>query len=170
MLWGFFSHNCCHFFVIICLTFGEVSIRYLLLNTILRAALANESTLLFPWIPIWLGIQQNITFTYLGSSVSSIETDINTWLAKAWTAINRLSVIRKSDPTDKIKCSFFPAVVVLILLYGCTTWTLTKRMEKKLDANYTRMRRANNEQVLEVAPHKAAAVRPPTTHYETYQN
>ena len=29
-----------------------------------------------------------------------------------------------------------------ILLYGCTTWTLTKRMEKKPDGNYTRMLRA----------------------------
>ena len=29
-----------------------------------------------------------------------------------------------------------------ILLYGCTTWTLTKRMEKKLDGNYTRMLQA----------------------------
>ena len=29
-----------------------------------------------------------------------------------------------------------------ILLYGCTTWTLTKRLEKKLDGNYTRMLRA----------------------------
>ena len=28
-----------------------------------------------------------------------------------------------------------------ILLYGCTTWTLTKRMEKKLDGNCTRMLR-----------------------------
>ena len=28
------------------------------------------------------------------------------------------------------------------LLYGCTTWTLTKRLEKKLDDNYTRMLRA----------------------------
>ena len=27
----------------------------------------------------------------------------------------------------------------LILLYGCTTWTLTKWLEKKLDGNYTRM-------------------------------
>ena len=26
-----------------------------------------------------------------------------------------------------------------ILLYGCTTWTLTKKMEKKLDGNHTRM-------------------------------
>ena len=28
------------------------------------------------------------------------------------------------------------------MLYGCTTWTLTKRLEKKLDGNYTRMLRA----------------------------
>ena len=33
-------------------------------------------------------------------------------------------------------------MVVSILLNGCTTWTLTKRMEKKLDGNYTRMLRA----------------------------
>ena len=32
-------------------------------------------------------------FTYLGSSVSSTETDINTRLAKAWAALDRLSVI-----------------------------------------------------------------------------
>ena len=40
------------------------------------------------------------------------------------------------------KCSFFQAAVVSILLYGCTTWMLTKRLEKKLDGNYTRMLRA----------------------------
>ena len=38
-----------------------------------------------------------------------------------------------------MKRSFFQAAVVSILLYGCTTWTLTKRLEKKLDGNYTRM-------------------------------
>ena len=78
-------------------------------------------------------------FTYLGSSVSSTETDIDTRLTKAWTAINSLSVIWKSDLTDKMKRSFFQAAIVSILLYGCTTWTLTKWMEKKLDGNYTRM-------------------------------
>ena len=41
-----------------------------------------------------------------------------------------------------MKRSFFQAVVVSILLYGCTTCTLTKRLEKKLDGNYTRMLRA----------------------------
>ena len=40
-----------------------------------------------------------------------------------------------------MKCSFFQAAFVSILLYGCTTWTLTKRLEK-LDGNYTRMLRA----------------------------
>ena len=41
-----------------------------------------------------------------------------------------------------MKRSFFQAAVVSILLYGCTTWTLTKRLEKKLDGNYTRMLKA----------------------------
>ena len=54
----------------------------------------------------------------------------------------RLLVIWKSDLTDKMKRSFFQAAVVSILLDGCTTWTLTKRMEKKLDGRYTRMLRA----------------------------
>ena len=81
-------------------------------------------------------------FTYLGSSVVSTEKDINTRLTKAWTAINRLSIIWKSDLIDKIKRSFFQAAVASILLYGCTTWTLTKRLETKLDGNYTRMLRA----------------------------
>ena len=41
-------------------------------------------------------------FTYLGSSVSLTEKDIDMRLTKAWTAI-----IWKSDLTDKIKRSFF---------------------------------------------------------------
>ena len=81
-------------------------------------------------------------FTYQGSSVSSTEKDIDTRLTKAWTAINRLSIIWKSDLTDKMKRSVFQAAVVSILPHGCTTWMLTKRLEKKLDGNYTRMLRA----------------------------
>ena len=55
-------------------------------------------------------------FTYLGSSVSSTEKDIDTQLTKAWTAIDGLSVIWKSNLTDKMKRSFFQAAVVSILL------------------------------------------------------
>ena len=54
----------------------------------------------------------------------------------------KLSIIWKSDLIDKMKRSFFQAAFTSILLYGCTTWTLTKRLEKKLDANYTRVLRA----------------------------
>ena len=68
-------------------------------------------------------------------------SDISTRRAKAWATIDRLSVIWKSDLTDKMKRSYFQAAVVSILLYGCTTWTLTKRIEKKLDGNYTRILR-----------------------------
>ena len=83
-------------------------------------------------------------FTYLGSSVESTEKDIETRLTKAWTAINRLSIIWKSDLTDKIKRSFFQAAVTSILLFGCTTWTLT--------------------------PHKTPTVRPPTPYHENYSS
>ena len=81
-------------------------------------------------------------FIYLGSSVTSTEKDIDTRLTKAWIGINRLSIIGKSDLTDKMKRSLFQPAVASILLYGCTTRTLTKRLEKKLDSNYTRMLRA----------------------------
>ena len=91
---------------------------------------------------IYIYIYIYIKLTYLGSSVESTEKNIETRLTKAWTAINRLSIIWKSDLTDKMKRSFFQAAVTSILLYGCTTWTLTKRLEKKLDGNYTRMLRA----------------------------
>ena len=81
-------------------------------------------------------------FTYRGSSVSSTETEIDMRLGRVWTAIDSLSVIWKSNLTDKMKRSFFQSTIVSILLYGCTTGTLTKWMEKKLDGNYTRMLRA----------------------------
>ena len=61
---------------------------------------------------------------------------------KYCSAIDRLSIIWKSDVTDKMKYSFFQAAVLSILLHGCTTWRLTKRLKKKLDGNYIRMLRA----------------------------
>ena len=104
-------------------------------------------------------------FTYLGSSVSSTEKDIDTRLTKAWTANDRLSIIWTSDLTDKMKRSFFQAAVVSILLYGCTTWTLTKRLEKKLDGNYIRMLRAilNKSRRQHPTRHQLYGHLPPTT-------
>ena len=76
-------------------------------------------------------------FTNQGSSVSSTETNVNTWLEKAWIAIGPMEV----RPDIKYN-NFFQAAVILLQLYGCTKWTLTKHMEKKLDGNYTSMLRA----------------------------
>ena len=62
-----------------------------------------------------------------------------TYLIEMFKAINRLTIIWKWDLTNKMKRSFFQAAVASILLYRCTTSTLTKRLEKKLDGNYRRM-------------------------------
>ena len=60
-------------------------------------------------------------FTYLGSSVSSIET-------RDKQSHRQLSIIYrciwKSDLTHKINRIFFQAAIVPILLNGCTTWML----------------------------------------------
>ena len=60
--------------------------------------------------------------------------------AALWGAASRnfsifLAAFLCSCQTDEMKRSFFEAANVSILLYGCTTWTLTKRLEKKLDGN-----------------------------------
>ena len=61
--------------------------------------------------------------------------------------------------------SFFQAAVVSILLYGCTNWTLTKLLEKKLDGNYTRMLRAilNKSWRQHPTRHPLYGHQPPTT-------
>ena len=104
-------------------------------------------------------------YTYLESSVSSTEKDIETRLTKVWTAIDRLSIISKSDLTDKMKRRFFQVAVLSILLDGCTTWTLTKRLKKKLDGNYTRMLRAilNKSWRQHPTRHQLYGHRPPIT-------
>ena len=75
-------------------------------------------------------------FTYLSSSVSSTESNVNIRPAKAWTAIDGVSIVWESYLSEKY---FFQAADMSVLLYGCTPRTLSKRPEKKLDANSTRM-------------------------------
>ena len=61
-------------------------------------------------------------FTYLGSNTSSTESGVNIHQAKEST-FYRLSLIWKSDQSDKIKHDFFQAVAVSILCidapHGC---------------------------------------------------
>ena len=60
-------------------------------------------------------------------------------VGKALSVIDRLSTVWKSDLSDKIEWEFFQAVAMSVLLYGYTTWTLTKHSEKNLDGNVTKM-------------------------------
>ena len=64
-----------------------------------------------------------------------------------------------------MKHNFFQTAVVSILLYGCTTWTRTKRLEKKLDGNYTRILRAilNESWRQQPTRHKLYGHLPPIT-------
>ena len=93
-------------------------------------------------------------FILVGSNISSIESNVNIRIGKLWTAF-KLSFIYKSNLTDKRKRDSFQAVTESILLYGCTTWTSLKGIEKKLDWSYSRI-----QEILDVAPNKSAAAWP----------
>ena len=94
-------------------------------------------------IGLWFQIERKYFYLYKYFLPPFQSPTLNAW---SFLSCNvNLAVydfVWKSDLTDKMKHSFFQVVVMSILLYGCTTWTLTKRLEKKLDNNYTRMLRA----------------------------
>ena len=70
---------------------------------------------------------------------AAISPRLKVMSTKLWTAINRLSIISKSELSVKTKCDFFQVVAVTILVYRYTTWILTKYIEKNLDGKYTGM-------------------------------
>ena len=107
-------------------------------------------------------------FTYLVSNISSTEIDVNICLAKAWNDIEKLSIIWKSDLSDKIKRDFFQAVAAFILLYGCTTWTLTKRKENKASWELPKNARCCLKQILEASSYQTAAVQPLIFHCKNH--
>ena len=51
-------------------------------------------------------------FTYLGSYISSTESKVNVRITKVRTAIDSLSTILKSDPSDIIKQELFNALTI----------------------------------------------------------
>ena len=103
-------------------------------------------------------------FNYTGSNVSSTENDINTWLAKAWSSIDRLSVIDKSDLSDKIKRNFFLSsghVHTTIWIHHVYADKVCREKARwSLHENAT----SYIEQILEATFYNTAAVWPPTTH------
>ena len=86
-------------------------------------------------------IKQVLDFKYLGSYIASTEHDVNIRLGKAWSALNQMDKIWKSNVSDNLKRNFFRAAVESVLVYGSASWTLAKKCEKRIDGAYTRMLR-----------------------------
>ena len=103
-------------------------------------------------------------FTYLGSSVSFTENDSNMLLVKTLTAINKLSIIWKSDLSDKIKRDFFQAAVVSIPLYRLYHINADKAYREKVRRELHKNATSYIEQILEAISHKTATVHPPAFH------
>ena len=97
---------------------------------------------------------------YFGSSISSTESDINIRLAKAWTASNRLSIIWKSDLSDKIKRNFFQVSTTVRMHPVDADYTYREKDRRKLKKNA----KSHIKQILGATSHKTAAVQPPTSH------
>ena len=87
-------------------------------------------------------IKKTQDFKYLGSFIASTEHDINVRIGKAWAALNQMNNIWNSKLSKNLKRNFFRATVESVFVYGAITWTLTTKLEKKIDGAYTRMLRA----------------------------
>ncbi len=80
-------------------------------------------------------------FKYLGAWVDTTYQDIRIRKGQAWSAMTKMDTIWKSNMSRKTKINYFRATAEYVLLYGCETWTLTKKLEKSIDGCYTRMLR-----------------------------
>ena len=78
-------------------------------------------------------------YVYLGSFISSSEKDFLTRKGKAWAACNAMNKLWPSSLDRKFKLKIFKTPIEPILLYGSETWTLSKKLEKRLDGTYTRL-------------------------------
>ena len=107
-------------------------------------------------------------FSHFGSIMLSTESDVATWLTKTCNVIDYLSIIMKSDLSNKMKEVFFQTVAVSILQYGYTTWTLTKYTEKKLNGKYTRIPRSVMNKSWKQYPIKIVTVWPLTFHLKNH--
>ena len=89
-------------------------------------------------------------------------------IGMVWTVIDRLSSIWKSDLSNKIKRDFFRIVVVLVLLYSCTT--LMKCMKKKARCKLQKNAMSCFEQTPGVASIRTASIRSLTSHLTNHSN
>ena len=112
-----------------------------------------------------------VKMTYLGSNISSTEIYFNIYIAKAWTAVDRLSIICKSDLSDKIKRVPPPPschhVNTTVLMHHLDT---NKMYKEKVHWELYKNAMFHFEQILEATFHKTAAEQQLTSHLKTHPN
>jgi len=59
----------------------------------------------------------------------------------AWRACNKMDQIWKSNLNRTLKIRLLTSTLEAVLLYGCETWSLSKKQEQELDGCCTRMLR-----------------------------
>ena len=101
--------------------------------------------------------------TYLGSSVSSTEKDIDTRLTKPWTAINSYRSYRNQTWPIKWNAVSFRQLSYRYC-YMDSNKTAKEEARRQLHKNVA----SNIEQVLAATLHKTPTVRPPGSHHEYY--
>ena len=85
-------------------------------------------------------LKQVEDYKYLGSYISSSDKDFNTRKGMmAWSACNDMHKILSSRLTNDFKIKICRATVEPILLYGSETWTLSRKLERRLAGTYTRL-------------------------------
>ena len=90
-----------------------------------------------------LELKKVLDIKYLGTWLLSSMNDFKLRHAAAWSAIiRRLIGIWKSIAiSNHLKIRLFNCLVVLILLYNATTWTMNKTLTKALTSGYNRLLR-----------------------------
>ena len=76
------------------------------------------------------------TFKYIGSTLKydgSSENELSIRLVKSTSAMVRLDTIwRSKNIRFTIKFNLYKSLILSILLYGCETWTLKEKEDKKI--------------------------------------
>ena len=98
-------------------------------------------------------------FKYLGSDIATSHKDLMYRRAMDWNCLWCLKVWKSSSITLSLKRKLCDSLILSLLLYGCETWTLTRRREESINSfatscyriilNNRRFDRATNQTVLQ---------------------
>ena len=107
-------------------------------------------------------------WTRVAVSISYDDNDFTSGTSIGWTAIDRLSIIWKSDLTQKKEMQFLPGSgridTAIWMHYLDANKTAEEETRQQLHKNV----KSNIEQVLATTPYKTPTIRPLASHHENY--